>query len=222
MKNKSIPFKEALLLAVGEAIVSAIVVGIFLLIKKFDFAVLRGTLLGSLIIVLNYLFFSISVNRAIDRALEYAPKAAEKDSFSSRDIVIDGAQNEAEPQGGEAASPTVTAADGADNAECAAGEAECTEGAQVCVADNAEDVAGEAEEVAGEEVDAAAAFAQQYAMSVQNTVKISYIIRTVTMLISLVVAFILPGVFNVIATLVPLLMFRPLLILESFIRNKKL
>ncbi len=66
----------------------------------------------------------------------------------------------------------------------------------------------------------AEAIAKKFEGRVQNQIKISFLARTIVMLITLVVAFIL-DCFNVIATLIPLLAFRPILTLASLIGNKK-
>ena len=70
MNSTKIPKKEALLLTIGEITVSAITVVVYLLIKKYDYTVLLGAILGCIISVFNFIFLSISVNRAIDRAVE--------------------------------------------------------------------------------------------------------------------------------------------------------
>ena len=72
-KNKTV-LKEVTSLAVGEVIVSALVILGFFLLSLFteitlDYKVFLGVLLGSIVTVLNYLFLSISVNRAIDKFL---------------------------------------------------------------------------------------------------------------------------------------------------------
>ena len=75
--------------------------------------------------------------------------------------------------------------------------------------------------VNGKEMDEEEAqrFAQENAMPVQNAIKVSFIIRTVSMLAALIVAFILDW-FNPIATAIPLLAFRPLLTLIEMIKGK--
>ena len=62
-------------------------------------------------------------------------------------------------------------------------------------------------------------FASEHAMPVQNAIKISFITRTASMLVTLVVAFILDW-FNPIATAIPLLAFRPLLTVIEMIKGK--
>ena len=64
-----------------------------------------------------------------------------------------------------------------------------------------------------------ALFVAEHQAKIQNTIKLSYIIRTFTMLATLIVAFIVDH-FAVIATLVPLLMFRPITIVAALIKRK--
>lgn len=65
----------------------------------------------------------------------------------------------------------------------------------------------------------AAAFTEKYKARVQFAVVKSQLLRTGMMLAALVLAFVLPC-FEGIATLVPLLMFRPILMIEEFFRKK--
>lgn len=147
MKKNYILVSEILLLIVGELIVSLIVSGVYLILNKFSFSVVAGSLLGSAVAILNFVILSISVNRAIDKAM------AER------------------------------------------GNGEMTE-----------------EEVA--------AFAQKNSAAVQRAAQGSYLIRQILLLGVLVCAFLMDGWFDVIATLVPLLMFRPLLSLCGLIKKK--
>ena len=63
-------------------------------------------------------------------------------------------------------------------------------------------------------------FANEHAMAVQNAATRSFIIRTLSMMATLVAAFILTSWFSPIATAVPLLMFRPLLYVFELIKKK--
>ena len=63
-------------------------------------------------------------------------------------------------------------------------------------------------------------FANEHAMAVQNAATRSFIIRTVSMLATLVAAFLLTSWFSPLAPAVPLLMFRPLLYVLELIRKK--
>ena len=148
MQKKNMPTSEILFLVVGELIVSLIVSGVYLLLNRFSFAVISGCLLGSAVTVFNFVFLSISVNRAIDKAL-----AGRK-------------------------------------------EGEMTE-------------------------EEAEAFAAENQAAVQRAAQGSYLVRQILMLGVLVCAFLLDGWFDVIATLVPLLMFRPLLTVCGLMKSKK-
>ncbi|MBR7161986.1 MAG: hypothetical protein IKD07_06175 [Clostridia bacterium] len=138
MQKKNFPVAEIMTLVIGELIVSLIVSCVYLILKRFSFAVIAGCLLGSGVAILNFVILSVSVNRAIDKAM------AER------------------------------------------GTGEMTE-------------------------EEAEAFAQKNGAAVQRAAQGSYLIRQILMLGVLVCAFLLDGWFDVIATLVPLLMFRPLL-----------
>jgi hypothetical protein len=64
-----------------------------------------------------------------------------------------------------------------------------------------------------------AAFVAEHQAKIQNSIKLSYIIRTLSMLITLVLAFLL-DFFAVVATVVPLLMFRPITMISALIKRK--
>ena len=148
MQKKNLPTSEILFLVVGELIVSLIVLGVYLLLQRFSYAVISGCLLGSAVTVFNFVFLSISVNRAIDKAL-----AGRK-------------------------------------------EGEMTE-------------------------EEAEAFAAENQAAVQRAAQGSYLVRQILMLGVLVCAFLLDGWFDVIATVIPLIMFRPLLTVCGLMKSKK-
>ena len=143
--------KEILSLAFLETAVAALTVMIYAVldilgVASFSWRVISGAVLGAAVIVLNYLFLTLSLNRAIENYLALR------------------------------------------------GDKEMDE--------------EEAEK-----------FAAENSMPIQNTIKTSFIIRTVTMLAALLLAFI-TGWFNPIATVVPLLAFRPLLHIIEIIKGK--
>ena len=148
MQKKNMPTSEILFLVVGELIVSLIVSGVYLLLHRFSYAVISGCLLGSAVTVFNFVFLSVSVNRAIDKAL-----AGRK-------------------------------------------EGEMTE-------------------------EEAEAFAAENQAAVQRAAQGSYLVRQILMLGVLVCAFLLDGWFDVIATVIPLIMFRPLLTVCGLMKSKK-
>ena len=150
-KNKPKNY-ELLLLSAGEALVAVLTVAGFLLASLlfeavvFDYRVITGAALGATVIILNFLFLTLALNRSVDEFL-----AARKSG-----------------------------------------------------------------EMTDEEAEA---FAAKEGIKIQNTIKTSFIIRTVTMLATLVVAF-LVDVFNPLATAIPLLAFRPVLTVASMLARK--
>ncbi len=148
MKKQKLPVRELIAIIIGELITSLIISGVFLIIKKFDYRVALGALLGSTVTFLNFLFLSFMTNRVIDRFL-------------------------------------------------------------------AERGDGEMEE------EEAAALAMKFQGQVQNQMKLSFIIRILVMIATFVLAFLLTDVFNVIATVIPLLMLRPIITVSEFIKRKR-
>lgn len=79
MKKSSNLF-EVLMILVGEAIVSLITVGVYLLVEYigksdvFDHTVITGLLLGTAVVIANYAFLSVSVNRAINKVMAMRPE----------------------------------------------------------------------------------------------------------------------------------------------------
>ena len=68
--------------------------------------------------------------------------------------------------------------------------------------------------------DEAKAFAKANSLKVQNAVTKSYVLRTGLMMGALVLAFI-TKLFNPIATLIPLVMYKPLLYATQFVKQKR-
>ncbi len=65
----------------------------------------------------------------------------------------------------------------------------------------------------------AVAFAAKNAVGIQNAIKISFLVRTASIVITLVIAFLLEW-FAPLATVIPLLAFRPLLTLIELVKRK--
>ena len=147
MQKKTMPVREILVLTFGELFVSLAIVGVYLLLDKFSYAVVAGCLLGSAVTVLNFVILSVSVNRAIDRAMEGRSGGAMSEEEAER-------------------------------------------------------------------------FARENQGAVQRAAAGSYLFRQILMLGVLVSAFLLDGWFDVIATLIPLLMFRPLLAIGGLWKKK--
>ena len=146
MNKQKLPLRELLAILIGEILTSAVICGVYLIIKKFTYKVFLGVLLGSTVTLLNFLVLSIMTNRVINRFLE------------------------------------------------ARGD----------------------EELSDEE---AGALAMKFQGQVQNQIKISFIVRTAVLAVTLVVAF-LVDVFEVLPTVIPLLMLRPIITVSEFIKRK--
>ena len=147
MNTERIPKRELLALVIGEAAVSLIACAVYLAIDKFSYRVPLGALLGSAVIIVNFLIMSLMTGRLLDEFM------------SERG---DGVMSE-------------------------------------------------------EETDA---LVKTYQNRIQNQMKISYIVRSAVMILTLVLAFLIDA-FDVIATLVPLLAFRPLLTVSELIKGRK-
>lgn len=168
MNENKLPKREIITLAIGEVIIGILISAVYLLIQKFDYKVPLGSLLGGAVTVFNFIFLSVSVNRAIDEAMaNYNARQIKKP-----DVVIE-----------ETGS----------------------------VSDISED--------ADPYDDEAAKFAQENAAKITNAVKVSYIVRTASVIIVLAAAFITKQ-FNVLATVIPILAFRPILTLSELLKKK--
>ena len=181
MEKSKFPVRETVFLALGEIIVSAITVTVYLLLQKFNYTVLTGVILGSAVTVINFLILAVSVNRTVDKILA----EADMDSVAR---------------------------------QAAAEAAECEKALESNDDAEGDDTDGEEADYGTE--DAAARFAAENRMKVQATVKISYVIRTLMMVAALVLAFITKQ-FDVLATLIPLLTFRPIITLAEMMNQKK-
>ena len=85
----------------------------------------------------------------------------------------------------------------------------------------ARDEADETGETNGDEDQAdAARFAEKNKLQIQNAVKLSYTVRSASMIVALIVAFITKQ-FDLIATIVPILMFRPILTVAVMLGRKE-
>ena len=146
-KNKLSLYIDTVWLAIGEAIVAALISVVFLLIGKFNYSVVTGAILGGAVTVLNFFILSVGVNRAINQFVEER------------------------------------------------GNKEMDE----------------------EEADK---YAKEHGMAVQNAMMKSYMLRMLLMIGALVLAGVKSGWFDIIATVIPLLMYRPILYVTEFIKTK--
>ena len=79
------------------------------------------------------------------------------------------------------------------------------------------------EEVGGEamEEDAAKEFAARHQAKIQTIITVSFIARMLSLAGALILAFVFTDIFNPIATAVPLLMFRPILMVAGLISKRR-
>ena len=84
MDNRKTVIRETGVIAAGELICSAAIVGVFAALGYFQMNVLWGALAGSLIMTANYFFMAVNINLAADRAeagqLEQAQKSVQLSS----------------------------------------------------------------------------------------------------------------------------------------------
>jgi len=78
MDSRKIVLRETAIVAIGELILSAIMVGVFAALGKFDLNVLLSAFGGSLIMTGNHFFMAITVSLAADRAQQGQVEQAKK------------------------------------------------------------------------------------------------------------------------------------------------
>ena len=78
MDSRKVVFQETAIIAVGELICSAIMVGVFAALDMFQMRVLWSALIGCLIMIANYFFMAVTVSLAADRAEKGHVEEAQK------------------------------------------------------------------------------------------------------------------------------------------------
>ena len=68
MDSRKIVFKETAIIAVGVIICTAVMLGIFALIGKFDRSVVLGGIFGCILAILNFFFMAVGASLAADKA----------------------------------------------------------------------------------------------------------------------------------------------------------
>ena len=68
MDPRKIVFQETAIVAAGVGLCSAVMVGVFALMKMFDLSVLLGALVGTALTVLNFFVMAICASLAADKA----------------------------------------------------------------------------------------------------------------------------------------------------------
>ena len=91
MDSRKIVFKETAIIAVGELICTAVMIGVFALIGKFDRSVVLGGIFGCLLAILNFFFMAVGASIAADRAEKQDVKGGKgivKMSMSLRYVLL--------------------------------------------------------------------------------------------------------------------------------------
>lgn len=70
MSKKNNFHKDILYLFVGEAVVAAIIVAVYLIIEQFSYKVLTGAVLGALVVSMNFYILNISVDKTINKYIK--------------------------------------------------------------------------------------------------------------------------------------------------------
>ncbi len=78
MNGKKEILRDTAMLALGEGICTAVMIGFFVLLKQYDLSVLLGGLMGCLITVANFFFLAVVAQIATERAVAQDVDGAKK------------------------------------------------------------------------------------------------------------------------------------------------
>ncbi len=152
--KKNSNFLEIIIILIGELIVCALTAGVYLIVEAaadnnaFTYRVITGAALGTAVVIANYLFLTISVDRALKKVMALRPEGEMTD-----DEIIE--------------------------------------------------------------------FSEKNQGIIKNAAALSYIVRTLSMLVLFILVFtLLKEWFAVIATVVPLLAFRPIIMAGEIFRRR--
>jgi hypothetical protein len=70
MESKNYVLKQTAILALGQVVCVAAMVGVFALLGWFDYTVVLGGIMGGIVATLNFLFMAIGISLAADKATE--------------------------------------------------------------------------------------------------------------------------------------------------------
>lgn len=91
MDSRKFVMQETAIVAVGQVVCVAAMIGIFALLGKFDSTVLVGGIVGAALAVLNFLFMAIGASLAADKAVNQnvnGGKATIKTSYLVRMVLL--------------------------------------------------------------------------------------------------------------------------------------
>ena len=91
MDSRKIAIHETLVIAIGEAVCTGVMLGVFALLGRFDRTVLIGGAVGALLTTANFFFMAVGAMMAADKATEQnanGGKATIKTSYLVRMVVL--------------------------------------------------------------------------------------------------------------------------------------
>ena len=94
MNVRKFILRETALLALGELVCSAAIVGVFALLGQFSYQVILGVVIGSILAVGNFFFMAIASDAVADRTIAQGEesvkqgKAVMKSSYGIRMLII--------------------------------------------------------------------------------------------------------------------------------------
>ena len=91
MDSRKIVFHETAIAAAGEVICTAVMIGIFALMGKYDTSVLLGGIAGTLLAVGNFFFMALGTSLAADKAEQQDVKGGQlliRNSYMLRLVVL--------------------------------------------------------------------------------------------------------------------------------------
>ena len=68
MNSRKLIFKETAVVAIGQAVCVAVMIGIYALLGRYDSGVLLGGIFGGLLAILNFFFMAVGAMMAADKA----------------------------------------------------------------------------------------------------------------------------------------------------------
>ena len=91
MDSRKYVLTQTGIVAIGQTVGVAVMLGIFALLDRFDYTVVLGGLMGAAVATLNFFFMAVSLTLAADRATEQDVKGGQgvvKSSYAIRILVM--------------------------------------------------------------------------------------------------------------------------------------
>lgn len=91
MDSRKYVLAQTGIIAIGQAVGVAVMLGVFALLNRFDYTVVLGGLIGAAVATLNFFFMAVSLTMAADRAADQDVKGGKgmvKSSYAIRTIVM--------------------------------------------------------------------------------------------------------------------------------------